>query len=51
MKVEYGEVLHEAQNRGLFKTVSDKEHADMIQAYSEENMSMRAIALQAWQVH
>jgi len=45
LKVEYGEVLHEAENRGLFKTVSDKEHADMITAYLEENMSMRAIAL------
>jgi len=45
LKVEYGEVLHEAENRGLFKTVSDKEHADMITAYLQEKLSMRAVAL------
>lgn len=44
LKVEYGEVLHEAENRGLFKTVSDKEHAEIITSYLQEKMSMRAIA-------
>lgn len=44
VKVEYGEVLKEAQYRGTFKTVSDKEHAEIIRLYVEQNLGMKAIA-------
>ena len=44
MKVEYGEVLKEAEFRGTFKTVGDLEHSEMIRMYIEENSGMKDIA-------
>jgi len=44
IKVEYGEKLEEAKYRGTFKTVSDKEHTEIIRLYCEENMGMVEIA-------
>jgi hypothetical protein len=43
IKVEYGEVLKEAENKGLFKTVSDKEHSEIVSMYAE-GLGMLAIA-------
>jgi hypothetical protein len=37
---EVGEIMHEAQNKGTFKTVSDKEHKQIIERYGEGNISM-----------
>ncbi|MCK4439689.1 hypothetical protein KAU85_01770 [Candidatus Bathyarchaeota archaeon] len=44
IKVEYGEPLHEGEYRGTFRTVSDKEHAEMIRLYIEERLSLEKIA-------
>jgi hypothetical protein len=44
VKVEYGEQLHEAAYRGSFNTVSDKEHAQIIEFYLVEGMGMNQIA-------
>jgi len=44
VKVEYGEVLKEAEFRGTFKTVGDREHSQMIRMYIEENLGMKDIA-------
>lgn len=44
IKAEYGEELHEAAYRGSFKTVSDKEHAQIIEFYLTEGMGMNQIA-------
>jgi len=44
IKVEYGEPLHEGEYRGTFRTVSDKEHAEMIRLYIEEGLSLEKIA-------
>jgi len=33
IKVEYGEPLHGGEYRGTFRTVSDKEHVEMIRLY------------------
>ena len=44
IKVEYGEELHEGEYRGTFRTVSDKEHAEMIRLYIEEGLSYEKIA-------
>jgi len=38
VKVEYGEVLKEAEFRGTFKTVGDLEHSEMIRMYVDENI-------------
>jgi len=38
IEVEYGEKLKEAQNKGTFKTVGDKEHVEIMRLYVEENM-------------
>jgi hypothetical protein len=35
IKVEYGEELNDGEYRGTFRTVSDKEHAEMIRLYIE----------------
>jgi hypothetical protein len=43
VKVQYGEVLREAENKGLFKTVSDKEHSEIVSMYAE-GLGMLAIA-------
>ena len=44
VKVEYGEVLQEAEFRGSWKTVSDKEHVDMVRMYIEEGLGFKDIA-------
>jgi hypothetical protein len=44
VKVEYGEPLCEGDYRGTFRTVSDKEHAEMIRLYVEEGLSFDKIA-------
>jgi hypothetical protein len=44
LKIEYGEELHEAEYRGSFKTVSDKEHSQMIELYLVDNLGMEKIA-------
>lgn len=43
IKVEYGEMLEEAQSRGTYLTVSDKEHVDMIRIYMGEGKGIKAI--------
>jgi hypothetical protein len=44
VKVECGEPLHEGEYRGTFRTVSDREHAEMIRLYIEEGLSLEKIA-------
>lgn len=44
IKVEYGEPLYEGQFKGTFKTVSDKEHAEMMRLYIEEGLGLNKIA-------
>lgn len=44
VKVEYGEPLEEAQYKGTFMTVSDKEHSEIIRLCVEEGMGMKDIA-------
>lgn len=44
IKVEHGESLHEGEYRGTFRTVSDKEHAEMIRLHIEEGLSLEKIA-------
>jgi hypothetical protein len=44
IKVEYGEELNEGEYRGTFITVSDKEHAEIIRLYIEEELSYEKIA-------
>lgn len=44
LKIEYGEQLKEAVLKGTFKTVSDREHVELIRLYQEENLSMIRIA-------
>jgi len=44
ISVEYGEELKEGVWKGTFHTVSDKEHAKIIQLYVEENMGLVKIA-------
>jgi hypothetical protein len=39
IKVEYGEELNEGECRGTCRTVSDKEHAEMIRSYVAEGLS------------
>jgi hypothetical protein len=39
-KVEYGEVLEESVDKGTYKTVSDREHVQIIELYYEEGLSM-----------
>jgi hypothetical protein len=43
IKVEYGEELKESVYRGSFQTVSDKEHAEIIRLYVEENIGLVSI--------
>lgn len=43
IKVEYGEMLQESIMKGIYKTVSDKEHVEIIELYASENMSMDKI--------
>lgn len=44
VKVEYGEPLYEGEYKGTFKTVSDKEHAEMVRLYVEERLGLNKIA-------
>lgn len=46
VKVEYGEELKEAVWKGTFRTVSDKEHAEIIRMYVEEGIGLTKIAKQ-----
>ncbi len=41
---EIGEILHEGANKGTFKTVSDREHQQIIERYGEGNVSMVDLA-------
>ncbi len=40
VKPEYGEQLVESVLKGTYKTVGDREHAEMIRLYVEDNLSM-----------
>lgn len=44
LKVEYGEMPMESQDKGTFKTVSDKEHAEIIRIYIEEKIGREKLA-------
>ena len=44
VKVEYGEPVHEGEYRGTFRTVGDKDHAEMIRLCIEEELSLEGIA-------
>ncbi len=44
VKVEYGEPIETGEYRGTFKTVGDKEHAEIIRLYVEESLSIDRIA-------
>jgi hypothetical protein len=46
IKVEYGEEVNEGEYRGTFRTVSDREHAEMIRLHIEEGLSYEKIATQ-----
>ncbi|MGD0027488.1 MAG: hypothetical protein ABSC91_00940 [Candidatus Bathyarchaeia archaeon] len=45
LKVEYGEVLEQGENKGLWNKVGDREHAEIITLYVE-GMGMQNIATQ-----
>ena len=44
VKVEHGEVLQESLLKGTFRTVGDREHAEIIRLYVEEALGMDSIA-------
>ena len=44
IKVEYGEPLYEGEYKGTFRTVGDKEHAEMVRLYIEEGLGINKIA-------
>jgi len=44
VKVEYGEPIEQGDYRGKFKTVGDKEHAQIIHLYTGEDLSLDRIA-------
>lgn len=44
VQVEYGEELKQSEYRGSFKTLSDREHTEIIRLYVEENLGMTKIA-------
>lgn len=44
IKVEHGEPLCEGEYKGTFRTVGDKEHAEMIRLYVEEELGFNKIA-------
>ena len=44
--MEYGEPVFQGEYRGTFRTVGDKEHAEMIRLYIEEGLSYEKIAEQ-----
>lgn len=44
VKPEYGEPVEKGEYRGTFKTVGDKEHAEIIRLYVDEALSLNKIA-------
>jgi hypothetical protein len=46
LKIEYGELLKEAEDKGTFKTVGDKEHLEIVRLLVEENLGMVQIGEQ-----
>jgi len=44
VKVEYGESIEDGQYRGVFKTVGDKEHSEIIRLYVDEGLGMKEMA-------
>ena len=44
IEVEYGEEMHLGEDRGTYRTVSDKEHAEIICLYVDEACSIHDIA-------
>lgn len=44
IKIEVGEQLQEAIMRGTFKTVADREHAEIIRSYTEDSLNMVQIS-------
>ena len=42
IEVEYGGILQESEYRGSGKTVSDKEHAEIIPLYIKEKLGLRS---------
>jgi len=44
VKVEHGEALQEPLLKGTFKTVGDKEHAEITRLYIEDSLGMKVIA-------
>jgi len=42
-KIEYGDKIEEAVDKGTYKTVGDKEHAEILRMYIENNLSMLEI--------
>ena len=42
--MEYGEPVFEGEYKGTFRTVGDKEHAEMIRLYVEEGLGINKIA-------
>jgi len=44
IKAEYGEPVFEGECKGTFRTVGDKEHAEMIRLYLEEGLGINKIA-------
>jgi len=44
IRVEYGEIPEEGQYRGTFKTVGDREHAEIIALYQEQGLSMKEVS-------
>jgi hypothetical protein len=45
LKIEYGTPVETGENKGTFKTIGDKEHAEIIQLYGE-GLSMNKISKQ-----
>jgi len=44
VRVEYGEVLERAQDKGLYKSVGDREHQDIIEHYAGQGLGMLSVA-------
>lgn len=44
LKVEHGEELEMPISKGTYQTVGDKEHAEIIRLYTEENLGITNIA-------
>lgn len=46
LKIEYGQVTELPKGRGVYKTVGDREHAEIIELYAGEGLGMLQIAEQ-----